>query len=473
MSLISNGQSTLHFEIIQFTFTSEKMSNKVSIEKHLDSYLKSLIKGQLYIPGVIIGQVIGENYYIVHLSAVTVSPWNNDDGKNEVLAFKTLNDLIANSDIIFQKSLEVVNLLPGGSHVLGLFFVIPQDLKSIQPIDIDFNDFNNYLNGNLLYNKNNEKWNYLLLNYSSLNNKSFCYTVDFNRSNGPKRTTVYKSIDHIFGSFDNDWVTLVGTFNFGALDRINIAGGPKALISIREDLLDKFESALSESVCAFNGCVCDENTFIKDFKCNTIGDALNNVVNIEFYREVDTGSEYKNSSLKVERGKGKVLMSGLCSLAVPFNRNGTVKDAIKAIHEDAMQTFAIRLKMHLESLVEEESIEDKEGDAYVVHETPRRILIIKTEGSKFAFSDYAFPGEDPQVALNVAGEVLHLPEGKMELYNELEKGRHAYYEALPDIDSSPPQDINIATSNNNILIYLAWAALILAILAYVLKQIFV
>jgi hypothetical protein len=29
-------------------------------------------------------------------------------------------------------------------------------------------------------------------------------------------------------------VTLVGTFNFGALDRINIAGGPKALISIRE-----------------------------------------------------------------------------------------------------------------------------------------------------------------------------------------------------------------------------------------------
>lgn len=64
--------------------------------------------------------------------------------------------------------------------------------------------------------------------------RSFCYTVDFNRSSGLKRTTVYKSIDHTFGSFDNDWVTFVGTFNFGALDRINIAGGPKALISIRE-----------------------------------------------------------------------------------------------------------------------------------------------------------------------------------------------------------------------------------------------
>lgn len=33
------------------------MSNKVLIEKHLDNYLKSLIKGRLYIPGVIIGQV--------------------------------------------------------------------------------------------------------------------------------------------------------------------------------------------------------------------------------------------------------------------------------------------------------------------------------------------------------------------------------------------------------------------------------
>lgn len=52
-------------------------------------------------------------------------------------------------------------------------------------------------------------------------------------------------------------------------------------------------------------------------------------------------------------------------------------------------------------------------------------------------------------------------------------GRHAYYEALPDIDSSPQQDVNTTTSNNNILIYLAWLALILSILAYVIKQMFV
>jgi len=44
---------------------------------------------------------------------------------------------------------------------------------------------------------------------------------------------------------------------------------------------------------------------------------------------VDSGDECKNASLQVERGKGKVLLSGLCSLAVPFNRNGTVKEAIK------------------------------------------------------------------------------------------------------------------------------------------------
>jgi len=41
------------------------------------------------------------------------------------------------------------------------------------------------------------------------------------------------------------------------------------------------------------------------------------------------GDECKNASLKVKRGKGKILMSGLCSVAVPFNRNGTVKEAIK------------------------------------------------------------------------------------------------------------------------------------------------
>lgn len=57
-----------------------------------------------------------------------------------------------------------------------------------------------------------------------------------------------------------------------------------------------------------------------------------------------------------------------------------------------------------------------------MHETPRRVLILKTEGSRFAFSDYVFPGEAPLEALYVAGEILNLPEEKMELYDMLEKG---------------------------------------------------
>ncbi|CAH1738650.1 unnamed protein product [Aphis gossypii] len=447
------------------------MTTKVFIEEHLDKYLKSLVKGQLFIPGVIIGQVIGNNYHIVHLSAMTV--WNDDieNNKIDVLSFKTLSDLLANSDTIFQKSLEVATLLPGGSHVLGLFFIVPQDLKSIQPIDIDFHEFNNELNESLLYKKANETWNYLILNYSTVNKKSYCYSVDFSRVKGPEKTT-YKAVDSVFGSFKNDWITLIGTFNFGTLDRLNVGGGPKALFSIRDSLLDKFESVLNQSVCTFNGRVCDENKTFKDFECDEIDNVLKNAVKVEFYREVDLGNECKNASLTVKRGKGKISMSGLCSVVVPFNRNGTIKDAIKAIHEDAMQTFATRLKMHLESMVEEESLEEEDGDANIVHETPRRILILKTEGSRFAFSDYVFPGETSQEALSVAGEILNLPEDKMELYDMLEKGRHSYYETLPDIDSSPPQDASIS-SPNNMFIYLTWAALILAILAYAIKQIFV
>lgn len=44
---------------------------------------------------------------------------------------------------------------------------------------------------------------------------------------------------------------------------------------------------------------------------------------------MDSGNECKNASLRVVRGKGKILMSGLCSLAVPFNRNGKIKDAVQ------------------------------------------------------------------------------------------------------------------------------------------------
>lgn len=108
-----------------------------------------------------------------------------------------------------------------------------------------------------------------------------------------------------------------------------------------------------------------------------------------------------------------------------------------------MRTFTIRLNMHLQLLAEEESIEEEgffinlyimykiitihnyfilDGDANIVHETPRRILILKTEGSRFAFSDYVFPGEAPQSSLSVAGEILNLSKKNMELYDELEKG---------------------------------------------------
>lgn len=61
-----------------------------------------------------------------------------------------------------------------------------------------------------------------------------------------------------------------------------------------------------------------------------------------------------------------------------------------------------------------------------MHEPPRRILILKTEGSRFAFSDYVFPGEVPYEVLSIAREVLNLTEDKIKLYDELEKGLYLY-----------------------------------------------
>lgn len=54
--------------------------------------------------------------------------------------------------------------------MLGLFFIVPENLNSIQPINIDFYEFNKQLNEHLLCKQNNT-WNYLLLNYSTVNKK--------------------------------------------------------------------------------------------------------------------------------------------------------------------------------------------------------------------------------------------------------------------------------------------------------------
>lgn len=53
-----------------------------------------------------------------------------------------------------------------------------------------------------------------------------------------------------------------------------------------KSLLDKFESVLNQSVCTFNGRVCDENKTFKDFECDEIDNVLKNAVKVEFYREV-------------------------------------------------------------------------------------------------------------------------------------------------------------------------------------------
>lgn len=57
-----------------------------------------------------------------------------------------------------------------------------------------------------------------------------------------------------------------------------------------QNLLDKFESVLNESICTFNEHVYDENKILKDIECENVDDSndniLKNVVNIEFYREV-------------------------------------------------------------------------------------------------------------------------------------------------------------------------------------------
>lgn len=47
-------------------------------------------------------------------------------------------------------------------------------------------------------------------------------------------TATFKSIDTVIKPVDDDWVTLIGTFNFGTLNWLNVAGGPKALSSIRD-----------------------------------------------------------------------------------------------------------------------------------------------------------------------------------------------------------------------------------------------
>lgn len=65
----------------------------------------------------------------------------------------------------------MINLLPGGSYVLGLFFILPQDLNSIQPISVDFSELDNVLNEYVLFKNKSETWKYLLLNFSTVNKK--------------------------------------------------------------------------------------------------------------------------------------------------------------------------------------------------------------------------------------------------------------------------------------------------------------
>ncbi|XP_050432294.1 protein odr-4 homolog [Adelges cooleyi] len=450
------------------------MPGKVFFEKHLEGDLKNLVEDNVYIPGLIIGQVINDDYHVVHLMAITT--WDDNkrpSHKPDTLKSTSLNGLSQFSSEIFDRTLDVINFLPGGSYVLGFFIIIPKDLSGIKPVSLDFFQLDNILNEYVLFKDKSETWKYLLLNYSSVNNKSCCYTVDIKIPNDAKSIT-YKAIDVSFKSMEKEWITFVGTFNFDTLESLNVSGGPKVLSSIRENLLDQLESITEKCVYSFNGQVYDKKTVIKNVKVSSNTDnVLKNVIHIELFREVESGEESKNASLKIVRGKGKIFMSGLCSLAVPFHTSGTIDQAVKAIRQDTIRTFATRLKMHLDSFVEEES-EEEDDVANVVHETPRRILILKTDGCRFPFSDYVFPGECPIETLDNAGDILNLPKNKMELYNLLEKGRQTSYDELSDTEDLQKDEKIAGTYDNDTqIVWFIVATLVFAVISLIVKILFI
>lgn len=407
------------------------MGRTVYAEEKLLSDLLRFTKFGGYVPGLILGQSSGHKDFVIHLARTSLQSAEQNTEKVTVHKESTKIDCVPkltdiSESLLADHAKQVTRLLPGGMWVLGVFIIGPGDIFSEPSSQTKLISILSYLFkclGRNPYMYGNGPASEKLIFYLSTDTKKYsCRSIDLQPSAGIS----LRPVDWKFQSGTTKWHQIDCFYDCEQIVPYVLTDEKSAspLRKHLQEILAQISSVVSKAICTIDGEIKDslDSLDVSDKKKkgkqvgskNNAKEVKNLEVNLYTPCEEIGGKENK---LEVVNISGEMRCNGALSCRVFLHQKATVEEAVKAVKEDIIRSFASRLEMHWDSLVEEELGSPEER--VVLHEPPRRVLI-PLPYSKVALCDYLFPGEGASESLISLQELLGLKLNESAIMKDFE-----------------------------------------------------
>ncbi|KAI5748003.1 hypothetical protein M8J77_020879 [Diaphorina citri] len=427
---------------------------KVIAGKNVYNYFNDLSVNRMTIPGLLLGQISKDKTYIIH--AV-----RNLDS-TEALAEELTQDIEEFSCTLIDHVQQVTRMLPGGTYVLGLFFICKENMMASTSHINSIQSLVKKIKINLK--EDEAKFFNTILQHNFTTETTTCAPVD-NLSKDSMSSVEFKK---------TNWYHIQCFFDFNDLPSLYFS--EEVSLKLQSDLvLKRVKTVLNESLFSLNGSFSDHSIPVKSLAGSSSRPHCPSVILMNIHLPCEF-QDNNNRDLYIEKSfVAKIICSGILGSNVYLNEEATVDDAILAVKNDILRSLGSRIEMHLDSLLEGEV---NFQEMRTVHEPPRRILI-NLPDLQVQLSDYLFPGEslsELSEALESLRELLDIDINPTTIEKNFEGPSDVNEEtaALPNTatsqtDSSGAESSSIRIPYKKILI-LSLTAVAVAILYQILRS---
>lgn len=341
---------------------------KVIAGKNVENYFNDLAVNKMVIPGLLLGQTSRDKTYIIH--AV-----RNLDS-TEALAEELTQDIGEFSCTLIDHVQQVTRMLPGGTYVLGLFFITKENMLASTNHINSIQSLVKKIKINLK--EDEAKYFNTVVQHNFTNDTTSCATID--------KLSKENMINVEFKK--TNWYHIQCFFDFNDLPSLYFSEDMH-LKQQTELILKRVKTVLNESLYSLNGSFSDHTTPVKSLAGSSSRPQCPSVILMNIHMPCEF-EDNNNKDIYIEKSfVSKIISSGILGSNVYLNEEATVDDAIEALKNDILRSLASRIEMHLDSLLEGEV---NFQEMRTVHEPPRRILI-NLPDVQVQLSDYLFPGE--------------------------------------------------------------------------------
>ncbi|XP_033212140.1 protein odr-4 homolog [Belonocnema kinseyi] len=459
------------------------MGRTVYAEEGLLDYLISLAKPSGYTIGLILGQSTAQKDFVVHLARTP--PPAKDVIEEALISSKT--NILEDSIDTYIKSFEdipeswvadhakhVTRMLPGGTWVLGIFTVGPDDtfisnvcvqkLRSVLSAIHKNLGVNQYLHGN-----NNQE--NLLLNFNSITQKYVCKSLETNGGG------ILKPADWKFQKRVTKWHQLEALVDLDQLFPIPRNKTPQSLKKQLQDILKTTSDLVNSALVVIEGeSRCSDDTIEaigkqkKDKKDSKESDSESEERMLQVGLYIPCQKNFSPETKIISCSASMRLVGQLVSRTF-VHQKATIEEATNAVKQDVMRSLASRLEMHWDSLIEEEDGSPEE--TVTLHEPPRRVLV-ELPRNRVTLSDYLFPGEGAQEALLSLRELLdvQVQESTVQKDLELQVDPAEFY--CQNVNSTTADSRKEESESRRFLIYITSlsVAILILVVAVLVNQLF-